>query len=102
MIRTFSAISAAVIMTGMPALADDHSETPEALKAWVDARAGTGEAVHWISEGGVYAYPSGELLFGMIGFDSSTVIWPEEPGEKVVHLTRKTFTYTDPETGEVL
>lgn len=38
----------------------------------------------------------------MIGFDSSTVIWPDEPGEKIIHLTRKTFAYTDPETGEVL
>lgn len=83
------------------------AETPQekantALKAWVDARAGTGEAVHWISEGGVYAYPSGEKLFGMIGFDSSTVIWPDNPGDNIIHLTRKTFTYTDPETGEVL
>ena len=102
MIRTLSALSAVIVFSGMPAFADDHSEIPEALKAWVDARAGTGEPVHWISEGGVYAYPSGELLFGMIGFDSSTVIWPDDPGEKVVHLTRKTFTYTDPETGEVL
>jgi len=41
-------------------------------------------------------------LFGMIGFDSSTVIWPEDPNEPVIHLTRKTFTYTDAETGEIL
>ncbi len=75
---------------------------PDVLKAWVDARAGTGDPVHWVSEGGIYAYPSGEQLFGMIGFDSSTVIWPDDPSEKVIHLTRKTFTYTDPETGEVI
>jgi hypothetical protein len=68
----------------------------------VDARAGTGSPVHWIADGGVYAYPSGEKLFGMIGFDSSTVIWPEEPGGEVLHLTRKTFAYTDAETGEIL
>lgn len=72
------------------------------LKQWVDARAGTGKPVHWISEGGIYAYPSGEKLFGMTGFDSSTVIWPEDPSEPVIHLTRKTYTYTDVETGEVL
>lgn len=77
-------------------------DAPEALRAWVDARAGTGEPVHWIAEGGVYAYPSGEKLFGMIGFDSSTVIWPEESGGAVIHLTRKTFAYTDRDTGEVL
>ena len=72
------------------------------FRTWVDARAGTGAPVHWVAEGGVYAYPSGEKLFGMIGFDSSTVIWPDEPGGEVIHLTRKTFTYTDPKTGEIL
>ncbi len=77
-------------------------EVPDALKIWVDARAGTGAPVHWIAEGGVYAYPSGEKLFGMIGFDSSRVIWPDDPGGKIVHLTRKTFAYTDPVTGEIL
>jgi hypothetical protein len=75
---------------------------PKALREWVDARAGTGDPVHWIADGGVYAYPSGEKLFGMVGFDSSTVIWPEESGDDVVHLTRKTFAYTDPITGEIL
>ncbi len=82
--------------------APGREAAPEVLRTWVDARAGTGEPVHWIAEGGVYAYPSGEKLFGMIGFDSSTVIWPETAGEPVVHLTRKTFAYTDPETGVVL
>ena len=79
-----------------------REQAPENLRAWVDARAGTGEPVHWIAEGAVYAYPSGEKLFGMVGFDSSRVIWPEQPGEPVMHLTRKTFAYTDPVTGEVL
>ena len=75
---------------------------PELLRRWVDARAGTGEPVHWVSEGGVYEYPSGKKLFGMIGFDSSTVIWPDDPAAPVQHLTRKTYAYTDPATGEVL
>lgn len=75
--------------------------SPE-FRAWVDARAGTGAPVHWIADGGIYAYPSGEKLFGMIGFDSSTVIWPDEPGGEVIHLTRKTFAFTDPITGEIL
>lgn len=75
---------------------------PEVLRQWVDARAGTGEPVHWIAEGGVYAYPSGEKLFGMIGFDSSTVIWPDTTDGEIMHLTRKTFAYTDPVSGEVL
>ncbi|MFC7292609.1 hypothetical protein [Hirschia litorea] len=75
---------------------------PEPLQKWVDGRAGTGAPVHWIAEGGVYEYPSGKKMFGMIGFDSSTVIWPEEEGGEIIHLTRKTFAYTDPDTGEVL
>lgn len=79
-----------------------YESAPEVLKVWVDGRAGTGEAVHWIADGGVYAYPSGEKLFGMIGFDSSTSIWPDEKDGDVIHLTRKTFAYTDAETGEVI
>lgn len=86
----------------VPAAAETREAAPETLRAWVDARAGTGTPVHWIAEGGVYAYPSGKKLFGMVGFDSSTVIWPADPGGDVIHLTRKTFAYTDPETGELL
>jgi hypothetical protein len=75
---------------------------PEEFRMWIDARAGTGEPVHWVSEGGIYEYPTGKKLFGMIGFDSSRVFWPEKPGDPVVHLTRKTYAYTDAETGEIL
>jgi hypothetical protein len=81
---------------------DTRSMAPEVLRRWVDARAGTGAPVHWVSEGGVYEYPSGKKLLGMIGFDSSTVIWPETPDGEIIHLTRKTYAYTDPETGEIL
>ena len=109
MIRSFTFAAASLL--GLASCATSVADTPDeievesapdVLKIWVDARAGTGDPVHWISEGGIYAYPSGEKLFGMVGFDSSTVIWPDEPGEKVVHLTRKTFAYTDAETGEML
>ncbi|GAB5459642.1 MAG: hypothetical protein Hens3KO_26720 [Henriciella sp.] len=79
-----------------------YEAAPETLKVWVDGRAGTGAPVHWVSDGGVYDYPSGEKLFGMIGFDSSTILWPDEPDGQIIHLTRKTFAYTDAETGEVL
>lgn len=81
---------------------DSYKNAPEALRVWVDARAGKGEAVHWVSDGFVYAYPSGKKLFGLMGFDSSRAIWPEKAGDPVLHLTRKTFAYTDLETGEVL
>ncbi|MGY6636831.1 MAG: DUF1838 family protein [Erythrobacter sp.] len=79
-----------------------RASAPEEFRMWIDARAGTGEPVHWVSEGGIYEYPTGKKLFGMIGFDSSRVFWPEKPGDPVVHLTRKTFAYTDAETGEIL
>ena len=79
-----------------------RDSAPEELRIWVDARAGTGAPVYWLAEGGVYSYPSGEKLLGMIGFDSSTVLWPETPDGEVIHLTRKTFTYTDPVSGEIL
>lgn len=82
--------------------ASGRDAAPETLRTWVDARAGTGAPVYWLAEGGVYAYPSGEKLLGMIGFDASTVIWPDDPDEPVIHLTRKTFTYTDPVSGEIL
>ena len=82
--------------------ASGRDAATETLRTWVDARAGTGAPVYWLAEGGVYSYPSGEKLLGMIGFDASTVIWPEDPDEPVIHLTRKTFTYTDPVSGEIL
>jgi hypothetical protein len=81
---------------------DSRDAVSPEFRAWVDARAGTGQPVHWVAEGGVYEYPSGRKLFGMVGFDSSRVIWPGRPGDPVIHLTRKTFAYTDPQTGEVL
>jgi len=80
-----------------------YEAAPEALQTWVDARAGTGERpVHWVSEGYVYDYPSGKKLFGLIGFDSSTILWPDSVGGIITHLTRKTFAYTDLETGAVI
>ena len=84
------------------ARANAREQADPAFRAWIDARAGTGQPVHWVAEGGVYEYPSGRKLFGMMGFDSSRVIWPEQPGDPVIHLTRKTFAYTDPVTGEVI
>ncbi|MBY9066952.1 DUF1838 domain-containing protein [Hyphomonas sp. WL0036] len=74
----------------------------DVFRTWIEARAGNGQPVHWVSEGAVYAYPSGEKIMGMVGFDSSRVIWPEGEDGEVIHLTRKTFTYTDPVTGEIL
>lgn len=85
-----------------PPLAATEAAEADVFRIWIEARAGQGTPVHWVSEGAVYAYPSGEKLFGMTGFDSSRVLWPEGGDGEVVHLTRKTFTYTDAATGEIL
>lgn len=90
------------VASAAPQEEDVRLSSPAALRNWVDARAGTGDPVHWIADGAIYEYPSGKKLFGMIGFDSSTVIWPDTLGGEVMHLTRKTFAYTDPVTGEIL
>lgn len=84
------------------ATASVASAQEDVFRIWIEARAGKGTPVHWVSQGAVYAYPSGEKILGMTGFDSSLVIWPEGTEGEVVHLTRKTFTYTDPVTGEFL
>jgi hypothetical protein len=97
-------LAALVLAAAAPARAQASAPdwASEELRLWVAARAGTGAPVHWLAEGGVYDYPTGKKLFGMIGFDSSRVIWPAEPGEPVVHLTRKVFAYTHPDSGEIL
>ncbi|MGE6696201.1 DUF1838 family protein [Hyphomonas sp. NPDC076900] len=90
---------------GEPPKAESVAETSaedDIFRLWIAARAGDGAPVHWVSQGAVYAYPSGEKILGMTGFDSSRVIWPEGGEGEVIHLTRKTFTYTDPVTGEFL
>lgn len=89
--------------SGAGAAPSPRDQAPEILRRWMDARAGTGKPVYWIGEGDIYASPSGEKLFGIMGFDASTVIWPAEfKGQKAVQLTRKVYALTDPKTGEVL
>lgn len=102
MLRVALMVSVALASGAAIAAPASRDAAPEALRLWVDARAGTGKPVYWVAEGGVYDYPSGRKLAGMVGFDASTVIWPEKPGGEVIHLTRKTFAYTHPETGEIL
>lgn len=100
--NTVASAKAPMVTQGENKKVSQQSAEPNMLKIWADGRAGTGKPVHWIADGGVYEYPSGKKLFGMIGFDSSTIIWPENEDGKAIHLTRKTFAYTDPETGEVI
>lgn len=87
------------VLTG-PLWAEGFDEA--SFRLWVDARAGTGEPVYWYSTGTVRAYPSGELLFLMEGYDTARSHWPQ-PGESVAHqYNRKIYIFRDPATGEVL
>lgn len=100
---TFAATPYAAVAKDASGVAiDTRAAASTEFRTWVDGRAGTGSPVHWVAEGGVYEYPTGRKLFGMVGFDSSRVIWPAKPGDPVIHLTRKTFAYTDPVTGKIL
>jgi hypothetical protein len=75
----------------------------ESFKVFTEARFGTGEPVYWYSTGTVRAYPSGEILFLMEGYDTSR-------GEQVAgaprptarQFNRKTYVYRDVKTGEIL
>jgi hypothetical protein len=69
---------------------------------WVRIRAGTGAPVFWYSEGTVRAFPSGELLAFLEGFDTARAFWPE-PGQPLAHqYNRKIYVWRDKVTGAVL
>jgi hypothetical protein len=77
--------------------------TPEVFETWVDARAGTGAPVYWYSVGTVRAYPSGDLLYVMEGYDAATAHWPEGRDNSVAHqYNRKIYIFRDPDTGDVV
>ncbi|MEM7570617.1 MAG: DUF1838 family protein, partial [Pseudomonadota bacterium] len=81
-----------------PALAGDF--TQENFDAFVEARTGSGEPVYWYSIGTVRAYPSGEVLFTMEGYDTARS--QRVSDSKVQQYSRKTYIFRDPETNEVL
>ena len=77
--------------------------TQEVFQTWIDARAGTGEPVYWYSAGTVRAYPSGEVLYVMEGYDASTSHWPDGREAGLAHqYNRKIYIFRDPETGEIV
>jgi hypothetical protein len=72
------------------------------FSAWVSARIGDGSPIWWYSSGSVRAYPSGELLFFMEGFDAATSFRPD-PAKNLVHqYNRKIYVFRDAKTGEIL
>lgn len=74
----------------------------ELFETFLAARVGAGEPIYWYSVGEVYSYPDGELLARMEGFDTARLVRDESDPHTAYQLSRKTFTYRDPETNEVL
>ena len=78
----------------------DSTFTEEQYERFVDMRTGgDGNAVYWYSTGTVKAYPSGEIVATMEGFDTARVI---REGSKAHQLSRKTYIFRDAETGEMI
>ncbi|MEM8987492.1 MAG: hypothetical protein AAGC95_12295 [Pseudomonadota bacterium] len=74
----------------------------DAFETFVSARAGDGAPVYWYSRGTVRAYPSGDLLYEMEGYDTARSHRPD-PAKPLVHqYSRKTYIYRDPDTGAVI
>ncbi len=74
----------------------------ESFKVFTEARFGTGEPVYWYSTGTVRAYPSGEILFLMEGYDTARGEQVEAGRPTARQFNRKTYVYRDVKTGEIL
>jgi hypothetical protein len=98
--KLFRKIMLCLLMLPLSAFAGGFDR--KAFNLWIDARAGSGEPVYWYSTGTVRAYPSGELLFYMEGYDTARAHWPD-PAEPVAHqYNRKIYIFRDAKTGEIL
>lgn len=75
---------------------------PELFEQWVLMRVGGGEPVYWYSSGTIRAYPGGELIATIEGYDTARLDRAASTADKAVQLSRKTYLYRDPETGEVM
>ena len=69
---------------------------------WVKMRVGTGDPVYWYSTGTIRSYPGGELIATMEGYDTARLDTEHSTKTKAVQLSRKTYVYRNPETGEVV
>ncbi|WP_156320300.1 hypothetical protein [Brevundimonas sp. AAP58] len=95
-----SLLAGLAILAAPQARADGFDRT--AFEVFVDARTGTGSPVYWYSVGTLRAYPSGELLARVEGYDTSTSDRPE-PGRSLARqFSRKIYVYRDAETNAVL
>jgi hypothetical protein len=111
-LRTLTCVSVAALLAGCasveandvdwpdPASEDANGWTQDRFDTWVEARAGTGDPVHWYSVGTLRAFPGGELLYKLEGYDISNArrISPT----KAEQYSRKIYIYRDAETGDVV
>lgn len=67
---------------------------------FVSMRTGDGEPVYWYSIGTLRAYPSGETLAIMEGFDTARHARRDDRPETLFQLSRKTYIFRDPDSGE--
>ena len=73
----------------------------EIFDAWVKMRVGDGKSnAIWWCQGEVYSYPAGKLVARMEGIDHGTVL--KVAKDSVLQLNRKTFTYHDLKTNEII
>ena len=67
---------------------------------FVSMRTGDGEPVYWYSVGTLRAYPSGETLAIMEGFDTARHARRPDAPNTTFQLSRKTYIFRDPVTGD--
>ena len=92
----------AAILAGSGDDARSQGFDRESFAVFVDARTGTGRPVYWYSVGTLRAYPSGDLLARVEGFDASTSDRPD-PGRALARqFSRKIYVYRDAESNEIL
>lgn len=90
------------LVLALPAAAMAEGFDRQSFDLWIDARVGTGEPVYWYSTGTVRAFPSGELLFHMEGFDTARAHWPDAEAPLAHQYNRKIYVFRDVETGAIL
>lgn len=74
--------------------------TPERFKTWVNSRAGHGSPVYWYSVGTLRAFPGGEMLYKLEGYDTARAYHVSDT--RTEQYSRKIYIYRDAETGDVV
>lgn len=93
-------VIAAVVSSPVKAQVDGGGFDRGLYDRFVSMRTGDGDPVYWYSVGTVRAYPSGETVAIMEGFDTARNVRNEATPDTVYQLSRKTYIFRDPKTGE--